>query len=437
MLSQNNHMITWLALWSVASAAPQTITLDNEVRIVVDATADGSGIVDVGWFSGVGSAHTAPGATATALMSLHLGTTSVPQDTVASTWASTLGTVPIPHLCALDAGARSTLSADGLAAWAWLTSDSLADPTSNDVALAHSLAQYTFPTSPTAGIDRAPSPWSWPAVVDHPLIDTATLRLQRERLADPRQLVVVVRGDTTAEQVQTAVAASFARLPSTNLTTPLITNAPRTQRVVATFTGEPGVVIRADISPSVAARSLAAALNDRVQIALDRDAFDASVHLDDTGDVWTLALTATPSVGRASRIEPAWQAWLQQVAGEGLTPRPAPPRPATLMSLAHDALRPSTLDTGTLQSALQDLLAAPRTVSLGTAAPVDEDLQRIREQHGELTAELVRIRLRTVAQTPQRDLSDLIAQLRAERAAVTPRLRPALDVVITRAEARQ
>ena len=56
---------------------------------------------------------------------------------------------------------------------------------------------------------------------------------------------------------------------------------------------------------------------------------------------------------------------------------------------------------------------------------------------GELTAELVRIRLRTVAETPVRDLPDLIQRLRAEREAVAARLRPALDLVIAKAEARQ
>ncbi len=437
VLPHNLRMITWLALWSVAAAAPETITLDNGVRVVVDATADGSGVVDAGWFSGVGTAHTAPGATATALMSLHLGTTSVPTEAVVTTWVSTLGTVPNAHLCALDAGGTSTIAADGLAAWAWLTSDSLADPTSDDVARSHSMALQNFPTAPPSGIDRAPSPWAWPAVAGAPVIDVATLQMQRARLADPRHLVVVVRGDTTVEQVRTAVSTSYSRLPVTDLITATVEPAPRTQRVVATFTGEPTVVIRADIAPSIAARTLAAALNDRVKTALDRDAFNASVHLDETGQMWTLTLHATPSVGRASSIEPAWQAWLQQVVGDGLAPRPEPSVPTPLAALAHDVLRPTPLVAGDLPTALTGLLAAPRTVYLGAAAPEDADLDRIREQHGELTAELVRIRLRTVAETPVRDLPDLIQRLRAEREAVAARLRPALDLVIAKAEARQ
>ncbi len=437
VLSQTLGMITWLALWSVAAAAPETVTLDNGVRIVVDAAGDGSGIVDAGWFSGVGTAHTAPGATATALMSLHLGTTSVPEDTVVTTWVSTLATVPTPHLCALDAGTTSTIATDGLAAWAWLTSDSLADPTSDDIDRAHSLAQHSFPQVSPSGIDRASSPWAWPAVVPSSRIDTATLHNQRARLADPSHLIVVVRGDTTLERVQTAVSASFSRLPPTDLHTQHVEPAPRTQRVVVTFTGEPEVVIRADIAPSIAARTLVAALNDRVKTALDRDAFDAQVRLDETGEVWTLALHATPSVGRASSIEPAWQAWLQQLAGEGLAPRPSPQRPESLATLAHNILRPTPVDAGAVQAALTELVAAPRTIYMGTAAPEDAELDRIRDQHGELTAELVRIRLRTVAETPKRDLPALIRQLRAERDAVAPRLRPALDLVITHAEARQ
>lgn len=399
-------MITAVFLWSAALAAPETTPLDNGVRVVVDARTDAPGLVTVGWFSGVGSAHTAPGATAAALAAQAHGTHSVANGQVAHTWIETVGDLPTVHLCTDDAGATLTTSVDGLAGWAWLASDALADPVIHDV-----------------------SATSWPVDVD-------VLRGQQRRLRDPRHLVVVVAGDVTLDAVVQAIGPAFRRLPSVAIdtVTPPVTNT--TDRVVIEQTRGGPTTLSMRVPAAQATRQVVRELDAAVASALDGVAYDATLTLDDAGPTWTATLTATPSPGGSRSIEPAWQRFVLGVQGSDTAP-PAPTHsPPTLVQLAHDALRSEPLPEGQRNDVLTALSDPHRTVVLGVGLPDDPVLDAIRRAHGEMAAELVRLRLRTVSSTASGELPRLIRTLEAERARMPSALRPAMDPVLSAARER-
>ena len=421
--------------WCAAWAAPQTVELPNGVRVVIDSTPALGTQVDIGWFTDVGSAHRTPGAVATALAAQQHGTTTVPADQVHTLWQQALGTAPTVHLCAHDAGSHARISPGNIEAWAWLASDALADTQLADPPAVQQTARTLFPAHPMQGIDRAPAPESWPALVPEHSVADDIVRDTLADLADPAHLVVVVRGDVDLEATAAVLSPYFERLPAVvSQRTAKVPTSRAVQRE-QTHAGSPVARVRVDVPADAASEALARTLDAHVATALEEVVFDARVHLMTDAPIWTLELDAIPMPGGADRVPGAWTAWLQTLQGTGLPPSP-PPAPQDVLRIAHDSLYAPVPSRLSRQDVLMQVVGAPSTVVLSTPQPEDAEIDVIRRTVGELAAELVRIRLRELDTLDPTDVPEWVERMRADRDAVTPRLRPALDLLIRRAEGR-
>lgn len=386
-------MILLTTLWSIATSAP--LTLDNGVVLDIARSDADDGWIEAAWTGAHGTAHTAPGATATALMALRQGTHAVPAEQAVSTWVTAVGGLPTPLLGPVSAGETLRLRADRLEAWAWLTSDRLHDPLPNDLPAAYRDARLTWTEPSPLGA----SAWSWPATAE-PLPD-AVVGAQIDRLRDPRQLTLTVRGDVDVDSATLLLRTAFSSLSPTAEAAPL-PNAPAAEASTRDRyeAAHDRVVVRVPLDEPPP--ELLSAARDELS-ALATSAWQAEVAVED-GPHPALLLRATPAPHGHQRVLDAWRRALRRLAAE--------------------------LDRPALASAPWAVLREHRRTD-------DPEVTALATTYGPMTAELVRLRLRALDQTPTSELAALIRTLRAERERMPAELRPALDLVLQRAEARQ